>query len=50
MVPVTESIIVSFGCAVQWKPELNTYLNLTLQRGRDGYDSQFLNLGLRYSF
>ena len=32
------------------KQFLNTYLNLTLQRGRDGYDSQFLNLGLPYNF
>ncbi len=46
----SESVIIGLGCSVQWKPELNTYLNLTLQRGRDGYDSQFLNLGLRYSF
>jgi len=46
----SESVIIGLGCSVQWKPELNTYLNLTLQRGRDGYDSEFLNLGLRYSF
>ncbi|MGC3956909.1 MAG: autotransporter domain-containing protein [Verrucomicrobiota bacterium] len=46
----SESVIIGLGCAVQWKPELNTYLNLTLQRGRDGYDAQYLNLGLRYSF
>lgn len=46
----SESIIVSLGCAVQWKPSLNTYLSYTIQSGRDGYDSKFLNLGLRYSF
>lgn len=46
----SESILFSLGCAVQWKPEFNTYLSLTLQRGRDGYDAQYLNLGLRYSF
>ncbi len=45
-----ESIIVSLGCSVQWKPEMNTYLNYTLQRGRNGYASGFLNLGFRYSF
>lgn len=46
----SESVIISAGCAVQWKPELNTYLNYTVQRGRSGYDSEYLNLGLRYSF
>jgi outer membrane autotransporter protein len=46
----SESVIVGLGCSVQWKPELNTYLNYTMQRGRDGYDSEFLNLGVRYSF
>lgn len=46
----SDSILVSLGCSVQWKPSLNTYLNYTLQRGRSGYDSGFLNLGLRYSF
>lgn len=45
-----ESIIISLGCAVQWKPELNTYLNYTVLRGRGGYDSEFLNLGVRFSF
>jgi outer membrane autotransporter protein len=45
-----ESVIISLGCAVQWRPALNTYLNYTVQRGRSGYDSEFLNLGLRYSF
>jgi outer membrane autotransporter protein len=45
-----ESIIISLGCAVQWQPALNTYLNYTVQRGRGGYDSEFLNLGLIYSF
>ncbi len=45
-----ESIVLSFGCSVQWQPALNTSLNYTLQRGRNGYDSGFLNLGVRYSF
>ncbi len=45
-----ESVIIGLGCSVQWKPELNTYVNFTMQRGRDGYDSRFVNLGLRYSF
>ena len=45
-----DSFIIGFGCSVQWKPAFNTYLNLTLQRGSSGYDSEFLNLGLRYSF
>ncbi|MGC3956908.1 MAG: autotransporter domain-containing protein [Verrucomicrobiota bacterium] len=45
-----DSVIIGIGCSVQWKPALNTYLNFTLQRGSSGYDSEFLNLGLRYSF
>lgn len=46
----SESVVIGLGCSVQWKPELNTYLNYTIQRGRSGYDSEYLNLGLRYSF
>lgn len=45
-----DSVIIGLGCSVQWKPAFNTYLNLTLQRGSSGYDSEFLNLGVRYSF
>jgi outer membrane autotransporter protein len=45
-----DSVIFGLGCSVQWKPALNTYLNFTVQRGSSSYDSEFLNLGVRYSF
>jgi len=46
----SDSFLLSLGCNVQWKPEWNTYINYTLQRGQSGYDAGFLTLGLRYSF
>ncbi len=45
-----ESILVTLGLAIQWKPALNTYVSFTTQRGRSGYDSRFVNIGVRYSF
>ncbi len=46
----TDSIIVGLGCSIQWKPQLNTYINFTAEMGRSGYASQNLSLGVRYSF
>jgi outer membrane autotransporter protein len=46
----SESVVIGLGCAIQWKPEFNTHLGLTMQRGRNGYDSQYVNLGVRYNF
>ena len=47
---VRDSAVASLGLSVQWLPSFNTYLNLTLQMGRSGYDSQQINAGVNFSF
>jgi outer membrane autotransporter protein len=46
----SDSIVFSIGVTAQWKPALSTYLHFTTNMGRDGYDTQTINLGARYSF
>lgn len=45
-----DSIVFSLGISVQWNPDVNTYANFTAQTGRSGYDSENIDLGVRWSF
>jgi outer membrane autotransporter protein len=45
-----DSVVASAGLSIQWKPSFNTFINLTAQMGRTGYNAENLNLGMRYSF
>jgi len=46
----TDSVLVSLGVTVQWKPSLSTYLHYTLQAGSSGYQANSVDAGLQLNF
>jgi len=46
----TDSVVISLGVTVQWKPSLSTYLHYTLQAGSSGYQAHSIDAGLQFNF
>ena len=46
----SDSIVSSLGLSIQWNPAFNSFINLTMDLGRSGYDSESLNVGVCFSF
>ena len=46
----SDSAVSTLGLSVQWNPAFNTFLNLTFQLGRGGYNSENVDLGMRFYF
>ena len=46
----SDSIIMSLGLTVQWKPTVGTYLHYTMQSGPSGYEANAVDAGMRISF
>lgn len=46
----SDSAVSTLGLSVQWTPAFNTFINLTLQLGRSGYNAENINLGMRFYF
>ncbi|HXI83317.1 MAG TPA: autotransporter domain-containing protein [Verrucomicrobiae bacterium] len=46
----SDSVLISLGITVQWKPSLSTYLHYTLQAGTSGYQANSVDAGLQLNF
>jgi outer membrane autotransporter protein len=46
----SDSVLISLGVTVQWKPSFSTYLHYTLQAGTSGYEVNAIDAGLQFNF